>query len=175
MYLRVVKIFQCRRNHRIKHIVVGEVVSSHNRSRCHKFVNWLCRVLIFFDTRFIVRLWWSADSRTEISVEVAFSSFGMQCEVMPDPTFTRYNSEVGNRRIINHTTAEKRFHQIRGKNLSRLWKRGNPYWCILRWAYHYDTPAVLVCPGTTSQFLRSSKPNSKHCGNRLEVRPSSSW
>ena len=48
MYLRVEKLFKCRRNHRIKHIVVGEVVSSHNRSRCHKFVNWLCH-LNFFD------------------------------------------------------------------------------------------------------------------------------
>ena len=30
--------FQCRRNHRIKHIEVGEIVSPHNRSRCHKCV-----------------------------------------------------------------------------------------------------------------------------------------
>ena len=38
VHKRVEQLFQCRRNHRIKHIVAGEIVH-HNRSRCHKFVN----------------------------------------------------------------------------------------------------------------------------------------
>ena len=40
MCLRVEKLFQSRRNHRIEHIVVGELSSLRDRSWCHKFVNW---------------------------------------------------------------------------------------------------------------------------------------
>ena len=42
------KLCQCRRNHRVKHIVVGEIPSPCKRLRCHKIVYWLC-YLNFFD------------------------------------------------------------------------------------------------------------------------------
>ena len=48
MWLCVEKLFQCRRNHRIKHVVVRKIMSPRNRSRCHKFVNWFSN-LNFFD------------------------------------------------------------------------------------------------------------------------------
>ena len=45
--LRVEKLFQCRRNHRIKHIVVREVSLPRNQSRCYKFVNWFGNLNVF--------------------------------------------------------------------------------------------------------------------------------
>ena len=39
--------YHCRRNHRITHIEIQEIVH-HNESRCHKIVYWLC-YLNFFD------------------------------------------------------------------------------------------------------------------------------
>ena len=48
VHMRREKHFHCRHNHRIKHIVVGEICSHHKRSRCHKLVNWFC-FLNFFD------------------------------------------------------------------------------------------------------------------------------
>ena len=44
----VEKLFQCRRNRRIKHIVVGEICSYLNQSRCHELANRHC-YLNFFD------------------------------------------------------------------------------------------------------------------------------
>ena len=44
----VEKSFQCRCNHRIKHIAVGEIYSSCTRLLCHKIVNW-SRCPNFFD------------------------------------------------------------------------------------------------------------------------------
>ena len=38
VYLCVEKLFQCRRNHRIKHLVVGEIPSPCNRLLCHEIV-----------------------------------------------------------------------------------------------------------------------------------------
>ena len=41
------KLFQCRRNQNIKHIVFGEVSSPCNRLRRHTIVNWFCYVNFF--------------------------------------------------------------------------------------------------------------------------------
>ena len=80
---REVLPLQCRSNHRIKHIVVGEIVSPHNRSLCHKFVNWGCYLNFFDPVHCEMTTCWF---RTYVSLEVDFLAFGFPWsqEFFPD-------------------------------------------------------------------------------------------
>ena len=96
----VEKFFQCRRNHRIKHIVVGETSSSFNRLRCHKIVNW-CRYLNFFDPLCCdLRI---CCFRTKFSLEFDFPALkfhGVR-------KFSQMQFRNRKSRIIHHTTVRK--------------------------------------------------------------------
>ena len=92
MCLRVEKLFQCRRNHRIKQIEVREISTPHNRSRCHKFASWLCSLNFFNPVH--------GDLRTSCS----WTNLRVR-------KFTKMHFRNRNSRIIHHTTVRIKFHQ----------------------------------------------------------------
>ena len=114
MNILVETSFQCRRNHNIKYIVVEKIVSSNIRSRCHRFVNWLC-YLNFFDPMYckmkICCLW------TYFSFEVDFPVFNF----IVSKNFPRRNSDIGNLVSSIISLSEKNPSVIL-RILSPLWK-----------------------------------------------------
>ena len=94
----VENLLQCRRNHRIKHIVVGEICSLHNRSRRHKFVDWLCYLNIFDPVQCHLRICFFL---TNFRLEVDFPALKFQwVREFPTMHFRDWKS-----RVIHHTIA----------------------------------------------------------------------
>ena len=105
MYLCVEKSLQCRRNHRIEHIVVKKIVSHQNRSRCHKFFNWLGNLNFCDLVHCEMRICWF---RTYFSLEVDSSALNFHRV----RKFAYMQFRDGQSRILNQSYhRENKFHQ----------------------------------------------------------------
>ena len=97
MWLCVEKLSQCRRNHRIKHVVVRKIMSPRNRSRCHKFVNWFSNLNFFDPEHGDLRF---GCTHTNFSSEVDFPALKFHRVTK----FCQMQFPNRKSRVINHTT-----------------------------------------------------------------------
>ena len=128
MCLRVEKPFQCRRNHRIKHIEIREIVL-HNRSWSHKFVNWFGNFNFCVPEHSYLRI---GCSQTNRSHEVDFPALKF-CRVMK---FSKIPLRKRNSRIIHHTivrTSSTRMIQHTTSTLEVRWRN----WRIQRFSFSF--------------------------------------
>ena len=97
-------LFQCRRNHRIQHIVVGEISSPCNRLRCQRFVNWFCNLNFFDPEHCEMRICWFW---TYFSFEVHVPA--LKCHRVRK--FSQMQFRNGKSRDYQSYHCETKFHQ----------------------------------------------------------------
>ena len=117
------------------HIVVGEIGSLHNRSRCHKFANWLC-YLNFGPVHCEMKICWF---RTYFSFEVDFPAWIFHRV----RKFSQMQLRNRKSRIINHTTVWTRSTSMIKDSTSTLeaWYK---YWRILRFLSHFTFRSLCI-------------------------------
>ena len=114
--MRVEQPCQCRRNHRIKHIVVRGICSPQIRSRCHKFDDWLCLSQLLL-TQCIVR-WGPAVLEHTSVLKLTFQLWNS----MKVWELSQMHVRDWKSRVIHHTTV--RISPPAWLRIPPLWKRG---------------------------------------------------
>ena len=128
------------------HIAVGEICSLQNRSRCHKFVDWLC-YLNFFDPTHCET--WICCFRTWFSLEVDFPALKFHRVL----EFSKIHFRGWRTRVIHHTTVIISSTNMITDSTSSLevWCR---YWRILLFPFHFLFPYHCISCNVRSQSAR---------------------
>ena len=164
MHVLVVKSFQCSRNHRIKHIQVGDTVSLHSRSRCYKFVNWLFHLNFFDPVHCDMKI---CCFRAYFSLKFDFpvSQFhGVR--KLSQMQFRNRESRIMNHTIVRISSTSVIIHS--SPSLGAWYK----YWRILRFSSHFFS-GLFAFPSVSGPNLRKEE-DAKFFEllKKVEVRPS---